>query len=80
MRYFYKVINKLFCPTVNIDRLWSLAPQEVKDNALLIDFTHIMYFWVLGKGLLPTVVKVKLISKNVEKNSKKVGGAVVLNA
>ncbi|KAL8497511.1 hypothetical protein ACS0TY_021007 [Phlomoides rotata] len=42
MRYFHKLRNKFFCPTVNIDMLWSLVPQEVKDkaskdNAPLID-------------------------------------------
>ncbi|KAL8515237.1 hypothetical protein ACS0TY_014086 [Phlomoides rotata] len=89
MRYFHKLRNKFFCPTVNIDRLWSLVPQEVKDkvskdNAPLISVTQFGYFKVLGKGLLPAdkpvVVKAKLISKNAEKKIKEAGGGVVLTA
>ncbi|KAL8496574.1 hypothetical protein ACS0TY_020315 [Phlomoides rotata] len=48
------------------------------DNAPLIDVTHFRYFKVLGKGLLPAVVKEKLISKNIEKNNKEVGGVVAI--
>ncbi|XP_057807778.1 60S ribosomal protein L27a-3-like [Salvia miltiorrhiza] len=88
-RYFHELRNKFHCPTVNIDRLWSLVPQKVKDkaskdNASLIDVTLFGYFKVLGKGLLsegkPIVLKVKLMSKNAEKKIKKSGGAVVLTA
>ncbi|KAL2229595.1 UNVERIFIED_CONTAM: 60S ribosomal protein L27a-2 [Sesamum indicum] len=89
MRYFHKLRNKFFCPTVNIDKLWSMVPQEVKDNASkdnvpLIDVMQFGYFEVLGKGSLPAdhpvVVKAKLVSKNAEKNIKETGGAVMLTA
>ncbi|KAG5602439.1 hypothetical protein H5410_033809 [Solanum commersonii] len=91
MRYFHKLRNKFYCPTVNIDTLWSLLPQEMKDKAAankgtapLIDVTQFGYFKVLGKGVLPTgqpvVVKAKLVSKNAEKKIKENGGAVVLTA
>nr|XP_016512859.1 PREDICTED: 60S ribosomal protein L27a-2-like [Nicotiana tabacum] len=91
MRYFHKLRNKFHCPTINIDNLWSLVPQEVKDKAKssngaapLIDVTQYGYFKVLGKGVLPenqaVVVKAKLISKNAEKKIKEAGGAVVLTA
>ncbi|KAL7099217.1 hypothetical protein ACP275_09G069300 [Erythranthe tilingii] len=89
MRYFHKLRNKFFCPTVNIDTLWSMVPQEVKDkatkdNAPVIDVTQFGYFKVLGKGLLPAgqpvVVKAKLISKTAEKKIKEAGGAVLLTA
>jgi len=91
MRYFHKLRNKFHCPIVNIDKLWSLLPQEVKDKALkskdtapLIDVTQYGYFKVLGKGVLPEnqpfVVKAKLISKIAEKKIKEAGGAVVLTA
>ncbi|KAM1197010.1 hypothetical protein ACFX13_008780 [Malus domestica] len=33
MRYFHKLRNKFHCPIVNLDKLWSLVPQEVKDKA-----------------------------------------------
>ena len=89
MRYFHKLRNKFYCPIVNVDKLWSLVPQEVKDkaskdNVPLIDVTQFGYFKVLGKGVLPenqpVVVKAKLISKIAEKKIKENGGAVVLTA
>ncbi|KAJ4976507.1 hypothetical protein NE237_001613 [Protea cynaroides] len=76
MRYFHKLRNKFYCPIINIDKLWSLIPQEVKDkaspeNAPLIDVTQYGYFKVLGKGVLPAsqpiVLKTKLVSKVAEK-------------
>ncbi|XP_070668763.1 uncharacterized protein [Malus domestica] len=33
MRYFHRLRNKFHCPIVNLDKLWSLVPQEVKDKA-----------------------------------------------
>ncbi|KAK9903882.1 hypothetical protein M0R45_000853 [Rubus argutus] len=81
--------NKFYCPIVNVDKLWSLVPQEAKDKATkdnvpLIDVTQHGYFKILGKGKLPVnqpvVVKAKLISKVAEKKIKEAGGAVVLTA
>lgn len=92
MRYFHKLRNKFYCPTVNIDRLWSLLPEETKAKCLedgvngapLLDVTQFGYFKVLGKGMLPDgkpiVVKTKLVSKIAEKKIKANGGAVVLTA
>ncbi|KAK1376590.1 60S ribosomal protein like [Heracleum sosnowskyi] len=90
MRYFHKLRNKFYCPIVNIDKLWSMVPQEVKDkavssqNAPVLDVTQHGYFKVLGKGSLngamPIVVKAKLVSKNAEKKIKEAGGAVILTA
>ncbi|MFQ6666721.1 hypothetical protein Gotur_032974 [Gossypium turneri] len=89
MRYFHKLRNKFYCPIVNIDKLWSLVPQDVKakankDSAPMIDVTQFGYFKVLGKGVLPQnqpmVVKAKLVSKTAEKKIKEAGGAVVLTA
>ncbi|MDF5361626.1 uL15 family ribosomal protein, partial [Vibrio parahaemolyticus] len=89
MRYFHKLRNKFYCPIVNIDKLWSLLPQEAKDKATadkapLLDVTQFGYFKVLGKGVLPQnqplVVKAKLVSKIAEKKIKEAGGAVVLTA
>ncbi|TYJ43410.1 hypothetical protein E1A91_A03G151300v1 [Gossypium mustelinum] len=84
--YFGKVV---LLPIVNIDKLWSLVPQDVKvkankDSAPMIDVTQFGYFKVLGKGVLPQnqpmVVKAKLVSKTAEKKIKEAGGAVVLTA
>ena len=92
MRYFHRLRNKFHCPIVNLDKLWSLVPQEVKDKAAaakggseapLLDVTQFGYFKVLGKGVLPSqplVVTAKLISKTAEKKIKEAGGAVVLTA
>jgi large subunit ribosomal protein L27Ae len=95
MRTFHKKRNLEYCPTINIDRLWSLIPEEVylqskaasesarKDNAPVIDVTKAGYFKVLGKGHLPDipiVVKAKFFSKDAEKKIKATGGAVLLSA
>ncbi|KAL3824880.1 hypothetical protein ACJIZ3_020909 [Penstemon smallii] len=78
MRYFHKLRNQFFCPTVNIDKIWSMIPQEVrdkasKDNVPLFDVTQFGYF-------KPVVVKAKLVSKVAEKKIKEAGGAVLLTA
>ncbi|XP_027121444.1 large ribosomal subunit protein uL15x [Coffea arabica] len=93
MRYFHKLRNKFHCPIVNIDKLWSLVPSDLKEKAVsegksgkapLIDVTQFGYFKVLGKGALPenqpVVVKAKLVSKTAEKKIKEAGGAVLLTA
>nr|XP_010939907.1 60S ribosomal protein L27a-3 [Elaeis guineensis]XP_010939908.1 60S ribosomal protein L27a-3 [Elaeis guineensis]XP_019710812.1 60S ribosomal protein L27a-3 [Elaeis guineensis] len=92
MRYFHRLRNKFYCPTVNVDRLWSLVPDDVKETAAaaagssapMIDVTQFGYFKVLGKGMMPpsfpVVVKAKLVSKIAEKKIKAAGGAVVLTA
>ncbi|XP_013743693.1 60S ribosomal protein L27a-3-like [Brassica napus] len=58
MWYFHKLRNKFHCPIVNLDRLWSLVPEDVKakatkDKVTLIDETQHGVFKVLGKGHLP---------------------------
>ncbi|KAJ0011309.1 hypothetical protein Pint_33337 [Pistacia integerrima] len=72
MRYFHKLRNKFYYPIVNIDKLWSMVLEDVKekegkDNLPLIDVTQFGYFKVLGKGDLlenkPIVIKAKLVSK-----------------
>ncbi|KAK2389572.1 60S ribosomal protein L27a [Trifolium repens] len=91
IRYFHKLRNKFYCPIVNIDKLWSLVPEDVKEKvakskntAPVVDVTQLGFFKVLGKGVLPSnqplIVKAKLISKIAEKKIKEAGGAVVLIA
>ncbi|OMP05979.1 Ribosomal protein L18e/L15P [Corchorus olitorius] len=58
MRYFHKLHNKFYCPIVNIDKLWSLIPEDVKakgnkDSAPMTDMTQFGYLKVLRKGVLP---------------------------
>ena len=33
MRTFHKKPNLSYCPTINIDKLWSLVPEEVYADA-----------------------------------------------
>ena len=77
MRTFHLKRNLQFCPTINVDRLWSLLPEGVyeqakagSEQAPLIDVTKLGYFKVLGKGNLPNlplVVKAKYFSKDVSR-------------
>ena len=90
MRYFHKTQNKFFCPTINVDRLWSLVSDQtrekyatVTDKAPVIDCVRAGYHKVLGKGHLPkqpVIVKAKFFSRIAEKRIKDVGGACVLVA
>ncbi len=90
MRVFHYKRNIHFRPIINLDRIWSLIPKEVyeqaqtkKDQSLLIDVTKYGYHKVLGKGVLPkipVIVKAKFFSREAEKRIKEVGGACVLAA
>merc|ERR1712113_1121651 len=82
MRYFHKLKNKFHCPTINLDKVWSLVPEGF-EGIPSIDVTKAGYFKVLGKGKLPEkplVVKAKFISKLAENKIKAVGGACELTA
>lgn len=90
MRYFHKTGNKFFCPTINLDKIWTLVPDEIRhenkdktDVAPVLDVTQRGFFKVLGKGVLPNqpiIVKAKFFSKTAEKKIKAAGGACVLTA
>jgi len=89
MKYYHKKKNDLlhFCPTINVEKLWALLPEEVrikfaaadlikKGDAPIIDVTKFGYFKVLGNGVLPRqplIVKAKLFSAIAEKKIKDVG-------
>lgn len=90
MRHFHKTTQKYFCPTMNLDKLWTLVPDEVRkanagktDVAPVVDVTAAGAFKVLGKGMMPKqplIVKAKFFSKSAEKKIKAAGGACVLTA
>merc|ERR1712010_283024 len=94
MRHFHKQKNHYFCPTVNVDRLWTLVPASVREEHAkaevqakgvvpVIDVTKSGFFKVLGKGRPPSqpvIVKAKFFSKTAEKKIKDVGGACVPTA
>ncbi|EPR60917.1 ribosomal protein RPL27A [Toxoplasma gondii TgCatPRC2] len=88
MRHYHLLKNQYTCPTVNVDKLWSLVSpatlekaEQSKDKAAVIDVTKSGYFKVLGKGDLPkipVIVKARFFSKIAEKKIKAAGGACVL--
>ncbi|ETV72785.1 60S ribosomal protein L27a [Aphanomyces astaci] len=91
MRQFHLLRNRYHCPTVNVEKLWSLVSAQVKETAEaskdgkapIIDVTKAGYFKVLGKGRLPAVpviVKAKYFSQEAENKIKAVGGACLLTA
>lgn len=90
MRHFHKTTQKYFCPTMNLDKLWTMVPAEVRkanetktDVAPVVDVTQSGIFKVLGKGMLPKqpiIVKAKFFSKTAERKIKAAGGACVLTA
>jgi large subunit ribosomal protein L27Ae len=91
MRHFNIRKNKYFCPSVNLDKLWTLVGEDARvaaagasaATAPVIDVTAHGIFKVLGKGQLPeqpVVVRAKFVSKLAEKKIKAVGGAVQLVA
>jgi large subunit ribosomal protein L27Ae len=78
MRWFHKKAALFHCPTLNVDKLWTLVSDEVKaaaqtandDKAVVIDVTKSGFFKVLGKGTLPAVpvvVKARFFSASVRR-------------
>uniref|UniRef100_A0A1I7XW16 Large ribosomal subunit protein uL15 n=1 Tax=Steinernema glaseri TaxID=37863 RepID=A0A1I7XW16_9BILA len=90
MRNFHLRKNILFCPTINVDKVWSLVPESVRleakkntETAPVIDITRHGYHKLLGKGVLPKqplIVKAKYFSHKAEEAIKKAGGACILVA
>lgn len=92
MRYFHKQQNHFWKPIVNLDKLWTLVPEDKRDallkgsspsSAPVIDTLAAGYGKVLGKGRLPqvpVVVKARFVSKLAEEKIKAAGGAIELVA
>ena len=88
MRYFHKSKQKFFCPTINVEKLWTLVSPQTrtsapKGKAPVIDCVRAGIYKVLGAGELPNqpvVVKAKFFSKEAQKKIQAVGGACVLVA
>jgi len=32
MRYFHRTKNQYFCPTMNVDKLWSLVTEQTREK------------------------------------------------
>lgn len=82
---------KEYTPTINVEHLWSLVGNEMREHykndknkrAPVIDVLKHGFFKVLGKGVLPdqpVIVKARFFSKNAEEKIKNAGGACVLTA
>jgi len=92
MRHFHYVRNKYHCPTVSVDRLWTMVPDAVRKASWakpagspvpVIDVTRHGFAKVLGAGILPPhpfVLKTKYVSEIAERKIKKAGGIVILTA
>ncbi|KAN0066752.1 Ribosomal protein L18e/L15P [Elaphomyces granulatus] len=93
MRHFHLLRNHQWKPALNIDKLWSLVPEESRtkylntespaDTAPVFDLLSLGYAKLLGKGRLPSVpmvVRARYVSKEAEKKIKEAGGVVELVA
>lgn len=90
MRHFHLTRQKYWCPTINLDKLWTLVSEQTRtyykdktDKAPVIDVVRSGFYKVLGKGHLPdqpVIVKAKFFSRQAEEKIKAAGGACVLVA
>merc|ERR1711990_1113299 len=69
MRYFHKTQNKFHCPSVNLDKIWSLVSEQTRKN-----------YAEKTEGPVPVIVKAKFFSRRAEEKIKGVGGTCVLTA
>ena len=94
MRNFHWRKTLDWCPTINVDRIWTLVSEKVREESKnaagksgaavpVIDVTRAGYHKVLGKGFLPKqpfILRAKLVSKKAEKKILATGGCVELVA
>ena len=92
MRVFHYKANSYFCPSINVEQLWSLVGRDVQnkykdakvgDEVPVIDCVKHGYFKVLGKGFLPNqpvIVRARFFSEKAQQKIKAVGGACELTA
>merc|ERR1712171_23006 len=76
MRHFHLKRNQYACPTINLDKVWTLVSDQTRkhyadktDKAPVIDVVQAGYFKVLGKGVLPkqpVIVKARYFSRRAE--------------
>ena len=88
-RGFHVLKNRDYCPVINLEKLWSLVPEDVRlkykdakagDEVPVIDCVSKGYFKVLGKGTLPSqpmIVKARYFTEEAEAKIKGVGGVCV---
>lgn len=93
MRVFHMRKNHSFCPTLNLDKLWSLVGDKTRERCAadktatpkvpVVDLVKFGYYKLLGSGHLPNqpiIVKAKFFTSKAEQKIKAAGGACVLRA
>jgi large subunit ribosomal protein L27Ae len=83
MRHFHLRKNGYFMPTVNVEKIWTLVPEETRETfkgsaeVPVIDCVKAGIFKVLGKGNMPNqpvIVKARSFTKLAEKKINQAGG------
>merc|ERR1712087_1057658 len=90
MRNFHLIKHGKVVPTINVERLWSLIPEEKREElkaasgkAPVLDVLKYGYMKVTGKGQLPEqplIVKARYFTKEAEVKIKEAGGVCILCA
>ncbi|XP_037025553.1 60S ribosomal protein L27a [Bradysia coprophila] len=91
MRNFHLNRNHNFCPSINLDKLWSLVGEKNRTDCKadkegkvpVVDLVQFGYYKLLGRGHLPKqpiIVKAKHFSKKAEERIKAAGGVCLLRA
>lgn len=87
MRQFHLLNCREWEPIINVDKLWTLVPEEVRKQAAekkageavpVIDCVANGYFKVIGRGELPQIpfiVRAKDFTESAEQKIKAAGGA-----
>ena len=87
MRHLHLLPCREWNPSINVDKLWTLVPQEVREQAAqkkagepvpVIDVCQHGFFKVTGRGELPNiplVVRAKDFTAGAEAKIKAAGGA-----
>jgi large subunit ribosomal protein L27Ae len=92
MRHFHLLRNHEWKPVLNVDKLVSLLPVELRekyldtknkpDTAPVLDLLAHGYAKLLGKGriTIPVIVKARYVSAEAERKIKEAGGVIQLVA
>ncbi|KAG0175246.1 60S ribosomal protein L28 [Apophysomyces sp. BC1015] len=88
MRHFHLKRNQYWRPIVNLDQIWSLAGEGVREKykntekVPVVDALQNGYGKVLAKGKVgqPIIVRTRFVSRRAEEKIKAAGGVVELIA
>lgn len=83
MRHIHLKKNQNWCPTINVEKLWSLVGEELRikyqgsELVPIIDTLKYGYARVLGKGFIPSqplIVRAREFTEKAKKKIIAVGG------